>query len=124
MQQVYKEELCRRHYVGVFSSAYIFRVVVFLSAVVLAFTVAFATGGFWRKVNAETEQPTVHYTGDAVAIFEVGGAALSQLCMAARGARPELAAPRVGDCGRLAAALGGRVVAGDGTVVQVSTRCR
>ncbi len=70
--QVFWEPLCRRHYSSIFSVAYIFRVLLFCSAVVLAFVIAYGTGGFWPKVRTELEQPTVHYSGDALAILEVG----------------------------------------------------
>lgn len=40
-------------------------------AVVLAFLLAFATGGFWKKISHDVVQPTVHYSGDALMVLEV-----------------------------------------------------
>jgi hypothetical protein len=40
-------------------------------AVVVAFLLAFATGGFWRKISHDVVQPTVHYSGDALMVLEV-----------------------------------------------------
>lgn len=71
--QVYREPICRRHYSNLFSASSLLRIAVILGSIALAFLLAFATGGFWRKTSLETEQPTVHYTGDGLAIFEVGG---------------------------------------------------
>ena len=47
------------------------RTAVFVGCVVMAFLLAFATGGFWPKASWDMEQPTVRYSGDAVAVFEV-----------------------------------------------------
>ena len=69
--QVYQEPVCRRHYSGLFSLPLCLRVVVLVGSIVLAFLLAFATGGFWRKASWEMEQPTVHYSGDGIAVFEV-----------------------------------------------------
>ena len=67
---MYREPLCRRHYAGLLSAPVALRTGVLIGSVVLAF----ATGGFWGKATWELEQPTVHYTGDALAIFEVRAA--------------------------------------------------
>jgi hypothetical protein len=69
--QVYQEPLCRRHYASIASTAAGFRVVIRVLAVVLAFLLAFATGGFWRKISHDVVQPTVHYSGDALMVLEV-----------------------------------------------------
>jgi hypothetical protein len=69
--QVYKEELCRRHYNSIFSLAFLFRAGTLLAAIILSLVVAFATDGFWKKLTPDIEQPTVHYTGDGLAILEV-----------------------------------------------------
>lgn len=71
LPQVFQDPLCKRHYASIFSIAFIFRLLVFSAAVVLAFLIAYASGGFWERVAMHTEQPTVHYSGDALAIFEV-----------------------------------------------------
>lgn len=76
MVQIYKEPLCRRYYSDVSGDAVIFRVVAYLGAIVLALVVAFATGGFWIKIKPVNVQGTVHYTYDALLIFE--GAAPGQ----------------------------------------------
>lgn len=47
------------------------RVACLLAAVVLSFLLAYATGGFWRKVVHDVAQPTVHYSGDGLMILEV-----------------------------------------------------
>lgn len=69
--QVYREPLCRRHYSSIISSAALFRAVSFILAVVLSFLLAYATGGFWKKVGQEVLQPKVHHTGDGLLILEV-----------------------------------------------------
>ena len=69
--QVYKEELCRRHYNSIFSLAVFFRAVTLVAAIILSLAIAFATDGFWKKLTPDLEQPTVHYTGDGLAILEV-----------------------------------------------------
>lgn len=69
--QVYQEALCRRHHSSICSSAAVFRAVSFVLAVVLSFLVAYATGGFWKKVGQEVIQPAVHYSGDGLLILEV-----------------------------------------------------
>lgn len=69
--QVYQEPLCKRHYASLASPAAAFRVLACVLAVVISFLLAFATGGFWKKINHEVVQPTVHYTGDALMILEV-----------------------------------------------------
>lgn len=71
MVQIYKEPLCRRYYSSIIGEATVFRVVAYLSAIVLAFVVAFATGGFWLKIRPDNIQATVHYTYDALFLFEV-----------------------------------------------------
>lgn len=68
--QVYQEALCRRHYSSILSAAALFRLVSFVLAVVLSFLLAYATGGFWKKVGHEVVQPTVHYSGDGLLILE------------------------------------------------------
>jgi hypothetical protein len=67
---VYQEPLCRRHFGSVLSAAALFRVGTFVAAVVLSFMMAFATGGFWKKVSHDVSQPLVHYSGDALLILE------------------------------------------------------
>jgi hypothetical protein len=69
--QVYREPLCRRHYSSILSSAALFRAISFILAVVLSFLLAYATGGFWKKVGSEVIQPKVHYSGDGLLILEV-----------------------------------------------------
>ena len=71
MVQVYQEPLCRRHYAGLVSAPLCLRLAVLLCSVVLAFLLAYATGGFWPKTSWELEQARVHYTGDGIAVFEV-----------------------------------------------------
>jgi transmembrane protein 231 len=71
--QVYAEPLCRRHYASWVGEATVFRVGLFLISVVISLVVAYATGGFWLKVKPTLAQPTVHYTQDALLLFEVGG---------------------------------------------------
>lgn len=71
MVLIYKEPLCRRYYSGILGEATIFRVVAHLSAIVLAFVVAFATGGFWIKLKPDNIQAAVHYTYDALLFLEV-----------------------------------------------------
>eukprot|EP00877_Chromochloris_zofingiensis_P012890 jgi/Chrzof1/7855/Cz02g38290.t1 len=70
MVQVYQEPICRRQYNGILSAALIFRVVLFIASVVLSFLIAYGTGGFWKKIGVDVEQPTVHYSGDGLAILE------------------------------------------------------
>lgn len=69
--QVYSEPLCRRHYASFIGEAVFFRVGLFLIAIVVSLVVAFATGGFWVKTKPTLDQPTVHYTYDAILLFEV-----------------------------------------------------
>lgn len=69
--QVYTEPLCRRYYGSVIGEAALFRFFAYLSAIVLALVVAFATGGFWVKLTPDNVQATVSYTQDAILIFEV-----------------------------------------------------
>jgi hypothetical protein len=68
---VYRQPLCRRHFASVVSPAALVRVACLLAAVVLSFLLAYATGGFWRKVVHDVAQPTVHYSGDGLMILEV-----------------------------------------------------
>lgn len=68
---MYQETLCRRHYSSILSAAALFRIVSFVLAVVLSFLLAYATGGFWKKVGQDVVQPTVHYSGDGLLILEV-----------------------------------------------------
>ncbi|KAG2432865.1 hypothetical protein HXX76_008597 [Chlamydomonas incerta] len=70
MVQVYTEPLCRRYYGSVVGEASLFRFFAYLSAIVLALVVAFATGGFWVKLTPDNIQATVSYTQDAILIFE------------------------------------------------------
>ncbi|KAI8474264.1 MAG: transmembrane protein [Monoraphidium minutum] len=70
MVQVYREPLYRRHYCGVLSAPTLLRAAVLAGSVALAFVLAYATGAFWAKASWEIEQPTVHYTGDGIAVFE------------------------------------------------------
>jgi hypothetical protein len=69
--QVYHEPLCRRHYASFASTAAGFRLFIRVLVVVLAFLLAFATGGFWKKISHDVVQPTVHYSGDALMVLEV-----------------------------------------------------
>jgi hypothetical protein len=69
--QVYQEPLCRRHYASFASTAAGFRVFLRVLVVVLALLLAFATGGFWKKISHDVVQPTVHYSGDALMVLEV-----------------------------------------------------
>lgn len=43
----------------------------FLIAVVVSLVIAYATGGFWIKIKPTLDQPKVHYTHDALLLFEV-----------------------------------------------------
>ncbi|GIL45719.1 hypothetical protein Vafri_2888 [Volvox africanus] len=70
MVQVYKDPLCRRYYGNIIGEAALFRVASYLAAIVLAVVVAYATGGFWVRLKPTNAQPTVHYTNDALLIFE------------------------------------------------------
>ncbi|WIA35027.1 hypothetical protein OEZ86_003518 [Tetradesmus obliquus] len=70
MVQVYHEPLCRRHYASFASLAAAFPGLIRVLAVVLAFLLAFATGGFWKKISHDVVQPTVHYSGDALMVLE------------------------------------------------------
>jgi hypothetical protein len=74
--QVWAEPLCKRHYAGLLSFAFFLRVAVHLGIIALSLVIAFATGGFWVKVKPSLDQPHVHYTNDALIVFEVGWAAL------------------------------------------------
>jgi transmembrane protein 231 len=67
---VYAETLKRRHYAPLVGQATLFRIFLFLVAVVVSIVVAFATGGFWVKLSPTMDQPTVHYTYDALLLFE------------------------------------------------------
>jgi transmembrane protein 231 len=71
--QVWAEPLCRRHYASSFSFAFFLRVGVHLGMIALSLVIPFATGGFWVKVKPTLDQPEVHYTNDALLVFEVGG---------------------------------------------------
>lgn len=79
MVQVYAEPLCRRHYSPWYGDAVIARVGLFLIAVVLGLVVSFATGGFWVKLKPTIDQPTVHYTKDALLLFEGAQAGQEQI---------------------------------------------
>jgi len=70
MPQVYSEPLCRRHYASWIGDAMVMRVGLFLIAIAVSLVVAFATGGFWIKLKPTVAQPTVHYTYDALLLFE------------------------------------------------------
>lgn len=74
--QVYAEPLSRRHFAGAASPAAALRGGLLVGSVVLSFLLAYATGGFWPKTAWELEQPLVHYSGDGLAVFEVGGSAV------------------------------------------------
>lgn len=47
------------------------RVGLFLTAIAVSLVVAFATGGFWVKLRPTVSQARVHYTYDALLLFEV-----------------------------------------------------
>lgn len=70
MVQVYKEPLCRRYYGSILGEALLLRVFAYLGAIALALVVAYATGGFWIKLKPDNVQASVHYTYDALLIFE------------------------------------------------------
>lgn len=76
MVQVYREPLCRRYYGNILGEAFLFRVVAYLSAIVLAFVIAFSTGGFWPKMKPDNVQADVHYTYDALVYFQASHALL------------------------------------------------
>lgn len=48
------------------------RVGLFLASIALSLVIAFATGGFWPKIKPTLDQAQVHYTYDALLLFEVG----------------------------------------------------
>lgn len=68
---MYKEPLCRRYYGSILGEALLLRVFAYLGAIALALVVAYATGGFWIKLKPDNVQASVHYTYDALLIFEV-----------------------------------------------------
>ncbi|EFJ52331.1 hypothetical protein VOLCADRAFT_102995 [Volvox carteri f. nagariensis] len=70
MVQVYREPLCRRYYGNFIGEAMWFRVVAYLAAIVLAAVIAYATGGAWVRLKPTNVQATVHYTQDALLVFE------------------------------------------------------
>mmetsp|Transcript_6191 Transcript_6191/g.13482 ORF Transcript_6191/g.13482 Transcript_6191/m.13482 type:complete len:317 (-) Transcript_6191:902-1852(-) len=70
MVQVYTENLSRRHYSSIVSLAFLGRLALFLTAVAVSLVVAYATGGFWSKIKPTLQQPEVHYTYDAMLLFE------------------------------------------------------
>jgi hypothetical protein len=70
--QVYCEGLFKRHFAPVLSLAVILRIVLMVVAVLLSLAIAIATGGFWPKLASDIEQPTVHWTGEGLALLEVG----------------------------------------------------
>ncbi|GFR40099.1 hypothetical protein Agub_g651 [Astrephomene gubernaculifera] len=70
MVQVYREPLCRRYYGSLLGEAALFRAGAYLAAIVLALVVAYATGGFWVRIKPTNVQATVHYTNDALLVFE------------------------------------------------------
>lgn len=86
LPQVYTEPLGRRHYASWFSLAVLFRVGLFLINVGVSLVVAYSTGGFWVKLRPTVAQPTVHYTGDALLLFEVGSTWLLGWCIGDWGA--------------------------------------
>lgn len=69
--QVYREPLFRRHYGRFFGEAVIFRISILAISIALSLVVAYATGGFWVKLKPDVTQANVHYTYDAVLVFEV-----------------------------------------------------
>ena len=70
--QVYTEPLRRRHYASVWGSAAAwYRFLGMVAAIVLAYIVAYATGGFWSKYASYYEQPAVRFTHDALLVVEV-----------------------------------------------------
>lgn len=70
MVQIYTEPLCRRHFVSIVSFAVFIRIFLLCSAIGLALVVAYATGGFWVKIQPTLDQATVHYTNDALLVFQ------------------------------------------------------
>lgn len=76
MPQVYQEPLCRRHFASVVSEAWCFRAFVFIATIILSLVIAYNTGGFWLKTSTSIEQPTVHYTWDALLLLEVPKASI------------------------------------------------
>jgi hypothetical protein len=71
VSQIYAEPLCRRHHVGIVSFAVFIRIFLLCTAIGLALVVAYATGGFWVKIQPTLDQATVHYTNDALLVFQV-----------------------------------------------------
>lgn len=80
MVQVYAEPLARRHYGSWVGEAALFRFSVFIAAVALSLVVSYATGGFWVIVQPNLTQATVHYTYDALLLFQVRPRAVSRCC--------------------------------------------
>lgn len=68
---MYKEPLCRRYYGNIVGEAALFRFIIYLVAIILALVAAYATGGFWVRLKPVNVQATVHYTQDALLVFEV-----------------------------------------------------
>ncbi|MEW5302683.1 MAG: hypothetical protein WDW36_005441 [Sanguina aurantia] len=70
MVQVYTEPLCRRHYSSLFGEAVICRLSILAISIALSLVVSYSTGGFWVKLKPDITQASVHYTYDAILVFE------------------------------------------------------
>lgn len=80
--QVYKDVLCRRQHAGVLSGAVAFRVLGYVSCVVLAYIISHASGDMWRKVKNIPVQPRVSFSSNVVAYFAVSTLDSLGSCMA------------------------------------------
>lgn len=69
--QVYTEPLCRRHYSSLFGEAVICRLSILAISIAMSLVVSYSTGGFWVKLKPDITQASVHYTYDAILVFEV-----------------------------------------------------
>uniref|UniRef100_A0A6U1ERU7 Transmembrane protein 231 n=1 Tax=Tetraselmis chuii TaxID=63592 RepID=A0A6U1ERU7_9CHLO len=70
MVQIYQEKLVLRHYAHLLSIASWLRLLGLLGALVLSYTIAFTTGGFWLKTNTVYEQPRVSFGYGMIVVLE------------------------------------------------------
>eukprot|EP00873_Tetraselmis_striata_P022312 jgi/Tetstr1/442576/TSEL_030673.t1 len=70
MVQIYQEPLALRHYAPVLSFAAWLRLLGLAGGIVLSYTIAYTTGGFWLKTDTLYEQPVVHFGYGMVVVLE------------------------------------------------------
>lgn len=74
--QIYKEPICKRHYIPILSFTFLFRAFGYAACIFLAAVVSHAAGDTWTKHKVSSGQPDVHFQYRALAQFTVRSAGM------------------------------------------------